>query len=123
MVSQSFKIGEQIGDKHMANKEKVAEPKKKVEGYSIKIVQNGDKYVTQITCSPLTMKVLLKILEDLYAVVLHINNDYAEDIGFLKGQFDAITMNQKSLNSNFLRMETDLFKLKNKPWWKKMLGL
>lgn len=107
----------------MANKEKVAEPKKKVEGYSIKTVQNGDKYVTQITCSPLTMKVLLKILEDLYAVVLHINNDYAEDIGFLKGQFDAITMNQKSLNSNFLRMETDLFKLKNKPWWKKMLGL
>lgn len=108
----------------MVKKEKETEQKKNIEGYSIKTIQEGDKYVTQITCNPLTMKVLLKVIEDLYAVVLHMNNDYAQDIGFMKGQFDAITMNQKSLNSNFLRIETELFKLKNKkPFWKRFLGL
>ena len=90
---------------------------------SFKTYQKGSQVIAEITCDPLNMKNLLFILEEVYAVVVHMNSDYSKKIGFLQGNVDSLKINQDSINSNFLRIETELFKLKNKPWWRRFLGL
>jgi len=95
---------------------------KKEKTYTIKHFQKGETVCTQITCDPLTLKALLKIVEDLYGAVLHMNSDFSKKIGFLEGEIDSLQINQRSINSNFLRIETELFEIKNKPWWKRFLG-
>lgn len=104
----------------MATKKKI---KSEESSYSFKSYRKGDKIIAEITCDPLNMKNLLYIMQEIYTVVVHMNSDYSKKIGFLQGFIDAIKLNQESLNSNFLRIETELFKLKNKPWWRRFLGL
>lgn len=107
----------------MAVKKQETKPKEEACQYSLKSLYKGDKVIAKITCNPLTMKVLLKIIEDMYAVILHMNSDYAKKIGFLEGQVEALKATQGLLNTNYLTLDTELFKIKNKPWWKRFLGL
>lgn len=104
----------------MPTKKKQTETKNE---YSFKSYRKGDKVIAEITCDPLNMKNLLYIMEEIYAVVVHMNSDYSKDIGSLQGFTQALKENQDILSQNFLKLDTELFKLKHKPWWKRFLGL
>lgn len=105
-------------------KETVPSCAKGGDGYSLSYsIENDVVKGLKITVKPLTLKALLKINEDLCTELIQTSNKLNARVGFLEGQLDAITLNQRQLNSSLTHLAERVYNLEFKPWWKRFLGL
>lgn len=106
------------------NKEPIPSCAKGYNGYSLSYsIDNDVVKGLKINAKPLALKTLLKIDEDLYTELIQINNKLNARVSFLEGQLDAITLNQRQLNSSLTHLAERVYNLEYKPWWKRFLGL